>query len=160
MSEETNQGVESAVLENGYKSGERCATKSHEKGSLVVGCFPKMEGHESSTTGNELSDGFNLCRERESIPVEESLVNRSQEDCVSSPMKSFQLLHSSQSSEEGIKEVKMIPYISPFKETGVVQFEDTLSEEDCKHFDLIYETLLLEGKAGNITDLASHPWKT
>ena len=33
------------------------------------------------------------------------------------------------------------------------EFEDTLSEEDCKNFNLIYESLLLEGKAGNLTDL-------
>ena len=69
-------------------------------------------------------------------------------------MKSFQSLYSCKSSEEGVKEVKMISCVSPFKETGVVQFEDTLSEEDCRHFDLIYESLLLEGKAGNLTDLA------
>ena len=56
----------------------------------------------------------------ESIPMEESPVTRSQEDPVISPMKSFQLLYSSQSSEEGVKEVKMIPYISSLKETGVV----------------------------------------
>ena len=154
MSEETKQGIKSAVLENEYESGERCATKSHEKGSPVVGSFPKMDGHEYSTTGNELSDGLNMGRESESIPVEESPVTRLQEDPVSSPTKSFQSLYSSQSSKEGIKEVKMIPYISPFKETGVVQFEDTLSDEDYKHFDLIYESLLLEGKAGNLTDLA------
>ena len=48
----------------------------------------------------------------------------------------------------------MIPYVSPLKETWVVQFEDTLSEQDQKHFDLIYELLPLEGKAGNLTDLA------
>ena len=28
-----------------------------------------------------------------------------------------------------------------------------MSEEDCKNFDLIYESLLLEGRAGNLTDL-------
>ena len=35
----------------------------------------------------------------------------------------------------------------------VLQFEDTLSEEDCRNFNLIYTSLLLEGKAGNSTDL-------
>ena len=68
----------------------------------------------------------------------------------------------------------MIPCISPLKETGVVQFEDTLSEQDHKCSDLIYESLLLEGKARNLSDLAvgmvfaekapgltsSHTWKT
>ena len=59
-----------------------------------------------------------------------SPVTRSHEDPVSSPVKSFESLYSSQSSEEGVKETKMIPYDSPLKETGVVQFEDTFSEDD------------------------------
>ena len=47
----------------------------------------------------------------------------------------------------------MIPYVPPLKETRVMQFEDTLSEVDHRSFNLIYESLLLEGKAGNLTDL-------
>ena len=35
----------------------------------------------------------------------------------------------------------------------VSQFEDTLLEEDHRNFNLIYESLLLKGKAGNWTDL-------
>ena len=35
----------------------------------------------------------------------------------------------------------------------MLQFEDTLSEMHCRNFNLIYESLLLEGKAGNLTDL-------
>ena len=77
--------------------------------------------------------------------MEEPPVIRLQGDPINSPLKSFQLLYSSQSSEEGIKEVKMIPIVSPLQETGVEQFEDTLSEQDHKHFDLNYESLLLEG---------------
>ena len=67
----------------------------------------------------------------------------------SSPIGSSQLLQSSQSSEED----KMIPYVPPLREVRVLWFEDTLSEEDHKNFDLIYESLLLEGRAGNLTDL-------
>ena len=63
MSEEIKHGIESAVMENEHKSGEGCATKSHEKGSPVVGCFPKLDGHESLTTGNELPCRSNLVRE-------------------------------------------------------------------------------------------------
>ena len=47
----------------------------------------------------------------------------------------------------------MISYVPPLEEVKVLQFEDTLSEEDCRNFNLIYESLLLEGKAGNLTDL-------
>ena len=31
----------------------------------------------------------------------------------------------------------------------ILKFEDTLSEESCRQFNIIYESLLLEGKAGN-----------
>ena len=67
----------------------------------------------------------------------------------SSPLGSFQSLHSSQGSERD----KMIPYLPPLEEVKVLQFEDTLSEENCRNFNLIYESLLMEGKAGNLTDL-------
>ena len=89
MSEEANHGLEPAVMENGHESGEGCATNSCVKGNPVVGCFPKLDGHESLTTGNELPGGSNLVGESESMQVEESTVNRSQEDPVSSPVKSF-----------------------------------------------------------------------
>ena len=81
-------------------------------------------------------------------------VIRSWQDPISSPVKSFQLLYSSQSSEKGMKEAEMIPCVSPLKETRVVQFEDTLSDQDQKCFDLIYELLLHEGQAGSDTYLA------
>ena len=35
----------------------------------------------------------------------------------------------------------------------VLRFEDTLLEEDHRNFDLIYKSLLLEGRAGNLTNL-------
>ena len=47
----------------------------------------------------------------------------------------------------------MVLDIPPVGETRVLQFEDTLSEKDHGNFDLIYELLLLEGKAGNLTNL-------
>ena len=43
--------------------------------------------------------------------------------------------------------------VPPSEEVKVLQFEDTLSEMHCRNFNLIYESLLLEGKAGNLTDL-------
>ena len=65
----------------------------------------------------------------------------------SSPLGSFQSLQSSQSSERD----KMISYVLLLEEVKVLQFEDTLSEEDNRNFNSIYESLLLEGKAGNLT---------
>ena len=43
--------------------------------------------------------------------------------------------------------------IPPVGRTRVLKFEDILSGEDCRNFKLIYETLLLEGRAGNLTNL-------
>ena len=65
------------------------------------------------------------------------------------PLGSFQSLHSSQGSERD----KMITYVPPLEEVKVLQFEDTLSEMDHRNCNLIYESLLLEGKTGNLTDL-------
>ena len=47
----------------------------------------------------------------------------------------------------------MIPYVPPSEEVIVLQFEDTLSEVDHRNFNLIYESLLLARKAGNLIDL-------
>ena len=67
----------------------------------------------------------------------------------SSPTGSFQSLQSSQSSEGG-SGTSIIPLVGG---TRVLKFEDTLSEDDHKSFTLIYESLLLEGRAGNLTNL-------
>ena len=67
----------------------------------------------------------------------------------SSPLGSFQSLQSSQSSEKD----KMIPDGSPLEKVKILQFEDTLSEMDHRSLNLIYESLLLEDKSGNLVDL-------
>ena len=88
-------------------------------------------------TGDEFTNG--------SMPVREVGKERlGFSELSSSLLGSFQSLHSSQGSEKD----KMIPYVAPSE----LQFEDTLSEMDHRNFNLIYESLLLEGKAGNLTD--------
>ena len=67
----------------------------------------------------------------------------------SSPTGTFQSLQSSQSSEGG-SGTSIIPLVGG---TKVLKFEDTLSEEDCRNFKLIYESLHLEGGAGNLTNV-------
>ena len=42
----------------------------------------------------------------------------SQEDPISSPLRSLQSLCSSQSSEEGMKGTRMIPYVPALKKLG------------------------------------------
>ena len=96
-------------------------------------------------TGDEFSDGAQPVRE---VGECGAIL---MEDPISSPLGSFQSLHSSQSSEKE----KIIPYVPPSEEIRVLQFEDTLSEMDHRSFNLIYVSLLLEGKAGNLTDLTA-----
>ena len=63
-----------------------------------------------------------------------------------STIGSFQSLQNSQSSERG-SGMSINP---PVGGNRVLKFEDTLSKEHCQNFKLIYESLLLEGRAGNL----------
>ena len=94
-------------------------------------------------TGDEFTNGSISIREIGENGLEPM------EDPISSLLGSFQSLHSSHSSEKD----KMVPYVPLSEEITVLQFKDTLSDTDCRNFNLIYESLLLEGKAGNSTDL-------
>ena len=110
--------------------------RESEKGSLIENQTTVM------MTGKDITGVMTLSKEKGEKELSLSELGKS-------PIGSFQLLQSSQSSEED----KMIPYVPPLGEVRVLQFEDTLSEEDHKNFDLIYELLLLEGRAGNLTNL-------
>ena len=76
--------------------------------------------------------------------IDEEVQEREQEisRVGSSPGGSFPSLSSSQSSGSS----KMIPYVSAIGKVRVLKFEDTLSEEDHRDFNIIYESLLLEGR--------------
>ena len=83
--------------------------------------------------------------------IDEEIQEREQEisGVGSSPGGSFPSLSSSQSSGNN----KMIPYVSPIGKVRVLKFEDSLSEEDHRGFNIIYESPLLEGRVGNLKDL-------
>ena len=66
---------------------------------------------------------------------------------LKSPTGSFLSLNSEQSSEgEGND-----PIVSMTSRVKILKFEDTLSKENHRQFEIIYESLLLEGKVGNLT---------
>ena len=44
-----------------------------------------------------------------------------------------------------MKEAKMIPYVSPPQVIETIHFKNTLSDENHFQFNLIYESLLIEG---------------
>ena len=68
-------------------------------------------------------------------------------DNLKSLMGSFLSLSSEQNSEGEEND----PIVSMTNRVKILRFEDTLSEEDCRQFKIIYESLLLEGRAGNLT---------
>ena len=60
---------------------------------------------------------------------------------------SFLSLNSEQISEgEGND-----PIVLMTSRVKILKFEDTLSKENCRWFEIIYESLILEGKMGNLT---------
>ena len=66
---------------------------------------------------------------------------------LESPMGSFLSIDSEQSSEK--EEDKYITSMT--NRVKILKFEDTLADEDYRQFKIIYDSLLLEGKAGNLT---------
>ena len=62
-------------------------------------------------------------------------------------MGSFLTPNSEQSSKREEDE-SIAPMTNQVK---ILKFEDTLTDEDHRQFEIIYESLLLEGKVGNLT---------
>ena len=62
-------------------------------------------------------------------------------------MGSFLSLNSEQSSEREEDE----SITSTTNQVKILKFKDTLTDEDHRQFEIMYESLLLEGKAGNLT---------
>ena len=133
MSEETGVSPGLMVAEDKQMDGER---RKSEEGSFIESQMMVM------MTGDKVSEVMTPSKEKR-----ENELNLS--ELGNSPLESFQSLQSSQGSEGD----KMIPEIPLVGETRVLRFEDTLLEEDHRNLDLIYESLLLEGRAGNLTNL-------
>ena len=68
-------------------------------------------------------------------------------DNLESLMGSFLSIDSEQSSKKEEDE-----YVTSMtNRVKILKFEDTLADEDYRQFRVIYESLLLEGKVGNLT---------
>ena len=133
MSEETDVNTGLRIVEDEQVNGQK---ESLEKSSPQGRCSKVIMTGEGSEGGSTSDREI----ERGGLGLSE---------LGSSPLGSFQSLSSNQGSEKD----KMITYVPPIEERKALKFEDTLSEEDCRNFNLIYESLLMEGKAGNLTDL-------
>ena len=129
MSEGTNSDAELRTVEDEMQLEERRKLGEH---SLTESITAVMMTKVSPSKNSILEKGM-----LESEKPNQSLVG------------SFPSLSSGQSSE-GEEEN---PVVSSANKVKILQFEDTLSKEDCRHFNIIYESLLLEGRAGNLTKL-------
>ena len=72
MSEETDHGVESIVVDDEHRNVGGSVSKNQEQGSAVSRCSPVLDHYAVLTTGNEVPGGFDLgsgVRENESVPV-------------------------------------------------------------------------------------------
>ena len=134
MSEGTNSDAELRIVEDEVELEER----------RKLGGYDLIEGI-TAVMLTEVMPNKNGTLEKGVLESEEP----NQSPDILSPMGSFPSLSSGQNSE-GEEENLIVPVTNRVK---ILQFEDTLSKEDCKHFNIIYESLLLRGRAGNLTKL-------
>ena len=126
MSEGTNPDAELRIIEDEMELEERRKLGEHSLTESITAV--------TMTEVSPSKDGI----------LEKGVLESEKPD--QSLMGSFPSLSSGQSSEG-----EENPIVSSTSKVKILQFEDTLSKEDCRHFNIIYESLLLEGRAGNLT---------
>ena len=133
MTEENNPGAGLKIMESEVEL---------EEGRIVGG--KNLIEEINTVTMTDITPNENDILENEVlIPRKDS---QSPSD-LESPMGSFLSLNSEQSSErEGNNHNG-----SMASRVKILKFEDTLSKENHRQFEIIYESLLLEGKGGNLT---------
>ena len=128
MSEGTNSDAGLRIVENevGLEEGGK------------LGGYDQIEGITTVMLTDVMPNGNDVL---EKEVLESGTINQSL------PMGSFPSLSSEQNSK-GEEDDPIVPTTNRVK---ILRFEDTLSKEDCRQFKIIYESVLLEGRAGNLT---------
>ena len=133
MNEENNSGAGHKIIESEVELGER----------RIVGGNNLIEEINTVMMTDITPNENNILESEVSIPRKD---NQSPSH-LESPMGSFLSLNSEQSSEREGND----PINSMTSWVKILKFEDILAEESHRQFEIIYESLLLEGKAGNLT---------
>ena len=133
MNEENNSGAGLKIIENEVELGE----------GGIAGGNNSIEKIHPVTMTDIISDEGNILESEVSIHRKD---NQSASN-LESPMGSFLSLNSEQSSERE-EDDSIAPTTNGVK---ILKFEDTLAEKSHRQFEIIYESLLLEGKVGNLT---------
>ena len=134
MNEENNSGAGLKIIESEVELGGRRIVGGN---NLIKKINPVMM---TDITPNE----NDILESEVPIPRKD---NQSPSNLEESPMGSFLSLNSEQSSEREEND----SIVSTTNQVKILKFEDTLAEESCRQFEIICESLLLEGKAGNLT---------
>ena len=133
MNEENNPGTGLEII--GSEVGLR-EQRIVEENTLVRKINPVMMTDITTIEGNNLESEVSIFRQDSQLSNNLEL-----------PMGSFLSLNSEQSSER--EEGESITYMT--NRVKILKFEDSLTDEDHRQFEIMYESLLLEGKAGNLT---------
>ena len=132
MNEENKPGAVKEIVESGMVLEKQ---RIEEENLSIKGIEPVMVT-EITTNGSRRVESENLIVRQDS-----QLSNNSE-----SPMGSFLSIDSEQSSEEK----EDVHDTSMTNQVKILKFEDTLADEDYRQFRIIYDSLLLEGKVGNL----------
>ena len=132
MNEENKPGAVKEIVESGMELEKQ---RIEEENLSIKGIEP-VTMTEITTNGSRRVESKNLVRQ------DIQLSNNSE-----SPMGSFLSIDSEQSSrkEEDVHVTSMTNQVK------ILKFEDTLADEDYRQFRIIYDSLLLEDKVGNLT---------
>ena len=133
MSEESKPGAVKEIIKSGMELGKQRIDKEHLS----------IKGIEPVTMTEIVVNWDERVKNGDSIVEPESLLLNKSE----LPMGSFLSIESEQSSEEEEK----VHDTTMVNKVKILKFEDTLADEDYRQFKIIYDSLLLEGQAGNLT---------
>ena len=133
MNEENNPGAVMEIVENGME----LERKRIEEENLSIRRVKLV-----TMTDTKTNEGRKVESET-SIARQDSQLSKNLE----LPIGSFLSIDSEQSNgrEENASVTSMANRVK------ILKFEDTLADEDYRQFTIIYDSLLLEGKAGNLT---------
>ena len=133
MHEENNPGTGLEIVESEMELREQ---RIIWENTLVRKINPVTMTDITTIEGNNLGSEVSIFRQDSQLS-----------DNLELPMGSFLSLNSEQSNER--EEGESIT--STTDQVKILKFEDTLTDKDHRQFEIMYESLLLEGKAGNLT---------
>ena len=132
MNEENKPGAVKGIIKSGMELEK---WRIEEKHLSIKGIEPVTMTEITINWDTRVESGNVIVR------LDSQLSNNSE-----SPVGSFLSIESEQSNEEeeNVHDTTIMDWVK------ILKFEDTLADEDYRQFRIIYDSLLLEGKAGNL----------